>query len=388
MSVELITILMFIILVGALISGIPISFALGGIALVFIFSARGFSPLQMVATTTYGWMNNYYIQCIPLFTFMALMLERSGVVDQLYQMMYLWTGSLRGGLAIGSVLISTIFAAMVGLGGMAVLTLGLVALPEMLRRGYDKSLAMGSIMGGSALGILIPPSLPMVLYGTMAEVSIGKLLIGGILPGLVTSGIFIIYIGIRCFFKPELGPAVSVEEATWRERLRSLKAVLFPMLLIIAVLGSIWLGVATATEAASIGALGSIVAAAINRKLTWENVKIACTGTLKLSCMIMWLIFGAALFASVYTGLGAREFVSKIIIELPLGRWGIFILMQLILLFLGCFMDPGGIIMITVPIFVPIIRTLGFDPIWYGIIFTMNMEMAFLTPPFGFNLFF
>jgi tripartite ATP-independent transporter DctM subunit len=267
--------------------------------------------------------------------------------------------------------------------------MGVIALPAMLKRNYDKTIAMGCISGGGALGILIPPSVPMILYATLTGESIGGLFAGGVMPGLLLAALFILYIGIRCYFQPSLGPALPVEErVSWREKIISLKAVSLPVLIIVMVLGSIYAGVCTATEAAALGCLGSIFSAVVYRKLSWTLIKETCYRTAALTAMIIWILIGAYCFTSVYTGTGAHELMEHILLSIPGGKWAILITMQMVFFILGCILDPVGIIMICTPVFVPVIKALGFDPLWFGVLFIMNMEMGYLTPPFGFNLFY
>ena len=389
MSIELITILIFGSVVVGLALGLPLAFALGGVAVVFTFFLWGPEALYMVASRTFGVMSAFILVAIPLFIFMANVLERSGSAEDLYSMMYHWMGPLRGGLAMGTVVICTLFAAMAGISGAATVTMGLIALPSMLKRHYDKNIAVGCIAAGGALGILIPPSVIMIIYALMAGVSVGKMFLGGIFPGLILATLFIVYIGIRCAFQRDLGPVVPPEERVgWREKLISIRAVIIPVLLVIGVLGSIFTGIASPSEAAAIGATGSLLSAAIYRRLNWKMLKEAWYRTLKLNVMIMWIVVGASLFTAAYTAIGAPELIKTILMEMPGGRWGILIGIQATFFILGMFLDPTGIVLITTPIFVPIIKTLGFDPIWFGILFVINMEMAYLTPPFGFNLFY
>lgn len=389
MSIELITILIFGSVVVGLALGLPLAFALGGVAVVFTFFLWGPEALYMVASRTFGVMSAFILVAIPLFIFMANVLERSGSAEDLYSMMYHWMGPLRGGLAMGTVVICTLFAAMAGISGAATVTMGLIALPSMLKRHYNKNIAVGCIAAGGALGILIPPSVIMIIYALMAGVSVGKMFLGGIFPGLVLATLFIVYIGIRCAIQRDLGPVVPPEERVgWREKLISIRAVIIPVLLVIGVLGSIFTGIASPSEAAAIGATGSLLSAAIYRRLNWKMLKEAWYRTLKLNVMIMWIVVGASLFTAAYTAIGAPELIKTILMEMPGGRWGILIGIQATFFILGMFLDPTGIVLITTPIFVPIIKTLGFDPIWFGILFVINMEMAYLTPPFGFNLFY
>jgi tripartite ATP-independent transporter DctM subunit len=389
MSIELVTILLFASLILFLALGLPLAFVLGGVGIVGCYFLWGSKGLFLAAAQAYGAMGKFTLLAIPLFVFMAMILERAGVADDLYSMMHRWMGPVNGGLAIGTVLICAIFAAMSGISATATVSMGLIALPAMLSRGYDKVMAMGCISGGGALGILIPPSVPMILYATLTGESIGGLFAGGILPGILLTVIFIIYIAVRCFFQPHLGPALpKTERATWEEKVFSLKAVIFPILIIIMVLGSIYFGVCTATEAATLGAVGSVISATVYRKLKWDLIREACYRTANLTGMIIWILIGAYCFTAVYTGTGAHELMEKLLLSIPGGRYAILFTMQIIFFILGCFLDPAGIIMICTPVFVPVIKALGFDPLWFGVLFIMNMEMGYLTPPFGFNLFY
>jgi tripartite ATP-independent transporter DctM subunit len=338
----------------------------------------------------------FLLIAVPLFVFMAGMLERSGVAEDLYRGIQLWIGGLAGGLAIGTVVISTVFAAMVGLSSAAVLTIGIIALPAMLKRGYNKLIAIGSISAGGALGILIPPSVVMVVYATEggaidpeSAVSIGRLFLAGIIPGLLLAALFIVYIGLRCYFQPYLGPPVLAEEQPrWREKFNSLKSLILPVLLVVMVLGSVLGGITTPSEAAAVGAAGAILSAAIYRRLTWQNFKEASYMTLKLTSMIMWILLAGRCFRALYFASGAYQLLRDTLTTLPFGAWGIIIVMQVILLFLGCFLDPFAISILALHIFVPIVMSLGFNLVWFGILFIVNMEMAYLTPPVGLNIFY
>ena len=320
---------------------------------------------------------------------MVMLLERSGVAEDLYQAMYLWMGQLRGGLAAGTVGICTIMAAMTGLSATGVVTMGLVALPAMFKRGYQKSLVLGSIMAGGGLGSLIPPSTVMIFYAYVAEISIGQLFIAGVVPGIMLSGLFITYILGRAWLQPSIAPGIPREErASWKEKMVSLKSVVLPAMVIVMVLGSIFTGLTTITEAAAMGVIGALISAAIYRKLRWGIFKEAVYRTVRISGMVMWIIVGAKAFTSLYIGSGAPDIVANIFTMLPGGEYAPVIMMQVIWLVMGCFLDPAGIIMITGPLFIPIIKALGFNLIWFGIVFILQVEIAYLTPPFGFNLFF
>jgi len=389
MSIELITILLFGALILFLVLGLPLAFVLGGVGVVGSYFLWGSKGLFVAAVQAYAAMGKFTLLAIPLFIFMAMILERSGVADDLYTMMHRWMGPLRGGLAIGTVLICTIFAAMAGISGAATVSMGVIALPAMLKRKYDKLIAMGCISGGGALGILIPPSVPMIIYATLTGESVGALFAGGIFPGLLLALLFVLYIGIRCFFQPSLGPALPPEErATWEEKVASLRAVVLPIFIILMVLGSIYAGVCTPTESATLGVLGALISAAVYRKLKWTLIKEACFRSASLTTMIIWILMGAYCFTSVYTGTGAHELMEHLLLSIPGGRYVVLFAMQAVFFVLGCILDPAGIIMICTPVFVPVIKSLGFDPLWFGVLFIMNMEMGYLTPPFGFNLFY
>jgi tripartite ATP-independent transporter DctM subunit len=382
-------IVLFCSLVAILALGLPLAFTMGGIGVIFIYFLWSPAALASVVDKAFGHMQSFIWVAVPLFVFMGLILERSGIVNDLYKSIHQWFGPLRGGLAVGTVVICTVMAAMTGLSGPATVAMGLIALPQMLKRGYSKNIAIGSIQAGGALGTLIPPSIGMIVFGMFAGVSVGKLFAGGVFPGLLLSALFIIYIMVRSYFEKDLAPALPVEERTsFGDKLASTKSMILPMMLIVAVLASILTGFATPSEAAGVGAAGSLLCAAINRKLDWKVLKEALLETTKLCGMLMWIVFGAGAFISLYMITGTSQLIEGLLLGIPGGSWGTLIMMQLILLALGCFLDPMGIIILTVPIFVPIAASLGFDQVWFGVLFIVNMEMAYITPPFGYNLFY
>ncbi len=388
MSPELVTILMFASLFAVLLTGLPIAFSLGFVAIIFAFYLWGPESLLLIASSMSNYLKNFLLVAIPLFIFMANMLERAGIADDLYSTMHKWFGPVRGGLAIGTVVICTIFAAMSGISSTGTITMGLIALPAMLKRGYDKSIAIGCILAGGALGILIPPSISFIIYVLFANVSVGALFMAGILPGILLSTLFIAYIAIRCYLQPSLGPSLAyTERAGWGIKIKSLRAILLPLLLVIAVLGAIFTGIATPTEAAAVGAFGSIICAIIYGRFNREHLKYVSISTLRTTSMLIWIMGGAYAFSSIYTGLGATEVVNKFMRSLQLSPLLIILAMQVSLFFLGMFLDPMAIMMITLPIYLPIVSSMGYSLVWFGVLFTINMEMGFLTPPFGFTLF-
>ena len=389
MSIELLTLLFFFALFTFLALGLPLSFVLGGVSIVFIYFTWGPEAFYMVAAQTWGAMNKFTLVAIPLFIFMAMILERSGVANDLYDMMYLWFGPVSGGLAIGTVVICAIFAAMCGISGAAVVSMGTIALPSMLRRNYDKLLAVGCINSGGGWGILIPPSVIMILYALISGESVGKLFAGGVFPGLLLLVLVSGYIAVRCYFQPHLGPALPPEErGDWKRKLAAFRAVLLPMIIVLLVLGSIIGGITTPTEAAAMGVLGALISALVYRQLTWKLVVESCIRTLRLTGMIMWILFGAYCFSAAYHGMGATHFIEDLMQYIPGGPWGTIIFIQVVIFILAMVLDPAGIMMITVPIFLPFVTAHGFDPLWFGILFTINMEIGYMTPPFGFNLFY
>jgi tripartite ATP-independent transporter DctM subunit len=389
MGIELLTLLFFGSLLVFLVLGLPLAFVLGGVSVVFLYFTWGPESFYMVASQMWGSMNSFTLVAIPLFVFMAMILERTGVAHALYRMMHLWWGGLRGGLAIGTVGICTIFAAMVGISGAAVVTMGTIALPAMLERGYDKRMAIGCISAGGGLGILIPPSVLMILYSLITGVSVGKLFAAGVIPGILLAVLISAYIFIRCWLQPAMGPALDkAERGSWGDKFQALRAVLLPMVIVLMVLGSIMLGLATPTEAAAVGVLGAIISAAVHRQLSWSLLRESSLRTLRLTGMIVWILFAAHAFSAAYQGMGAQSFIEGLMTYIPGGAWGTIFFIQAVLFLLGMVLDPVGIMLITLPVFLPVVTSLGFDPIWFGVLFIINMEIGYQTPPFGFNLFY
>ncbi|MEP5979626.1 MAG: TRAP transporter large permease subunit [Marinobacter alexandrii] len=389
MSIEALTLMFFAALLFFLLLGLPLAFVLGGVSVVFLYFTWGFDSFYMVASQIWGTMGSFTLVAIPLFVFMAMILERTGVARDLYRMMHLWCGGLRGGLALGTLGICAVFAAMVGISGAAVVAMGTIALPSMLERGYDKSMALGVINTGGGWGILIPPSILMILYALITGVSVGKMFAAGIMPGVLLMVLTAIYIIVRCHLQPELAPALPEEErASWPEKFRALRAVLLPIGVVIMVLGPIIGGITTPTEAAAMGVLGALISAAVYRQFKWSVLQEAAIRTFKLTGMIMWILFAAHAFSAAYQSMGAQELIESLMNMIPGGPWGIIIAMMVIVFLLAMVLDPVGIMLITLPVFMPIVESLGFDPIWFGILFVINMEIGYMTPPFGFNLFY
>ena len=384
MSIGLSTVLLFGGLLCLLAMGVPVVFALGGISVLLTYLLDGTNGLYIIATTTYRQITDPGLITIPLFLLMGNFLIHSGISDRLFKALNLWLTGLRGGLAIVSVGVCVALA-MCGGFGPGILTMGLIAVPAMLKQRYNKSLALGSVMAGGVLGEIIPPSIIMIIFAYISRISIGKIFFGGAIPGFITACLYIIYITVRCYLQPELAPKTE-EETSWKVRLTSLKDIVLPAMLVVLVLGSIFLGIATPTEAAGVGAFGSFVICIIYGRLSWKVITDSCLETMKISGMALWILVTATLFGVVYTSAGAQDMVMELIEGLTVNRWLILAVMQMILLIFGMFMDDYAVLTICAPIFMPIAILLGFDPIWFSIVFILNMQVAYLTPPFGWAL--
>jgi tripartite ATP-independent transporter DctM subunit len=382
--------------------GLPMAFCTGSLAVVFLFLFGNSAILNMMPSRIFPFMTDYQLSAVPLFIFMAATLEKAGIIEELFDAVYKWLGSVKGGLAAATVLACTALAAMVGVVGATEVTMGMIALPAMLKRGYDQKLACGSLLAGGTLGILIPPSVMAIVYAVVAQQSLGELLVGSIFPGFLLSGLYISYILIRCYINPSLGPALPLKErVSTREKFRLLKNTIAPLLLIVLVLGVIFVGIATPVEAAGIGTFGALFVSALHRRLNWLAVQEAAIATLKATAMVMWIFFGATMFVGFFIVKGGQTFVANTILGIGLPPYGILMLMMVILFVLGMFIDWVGILLLTVPIFLPIMKSLEWGgllglpgvrtedvPLWYGVIFMVNMQMAFLSPPFGYSLFY
>jgi len=387
-SLGLIAALSFGILLLSFVSGLPLCFGLGGVAMVIGLVFFGPGSAFLVTQAAYGIMLSFVLMAIPLFIFMGSLLSESGIADDLYKAMYRWMGPVKGGLAIGTVLICTIMAAMCGVVAAGVVTMGIIAIPSMQKRQYRTELITGSIMAGGSLGALIPPSIVMMIYGLISRQSVGQLFMGGVFPGFILSFFYCSYIAIRSYLQPQIAPALPPEErGSLRDKVISLRSVVLPIAIILSVLGSIYLGVATPTEAASVGCVAVIIAAAIHRRFTWRVLRDSAYYTFRLSGMVMWVVLGASVFSRVFFAIGGADMLLGLL-GMEVNRWVIMIAMQISLIFLGMVMDDVAILMIAGPIFTPIVVELGFNPLWFGILFIMNLQIAYLSPPFGYALFY
>jgi tripartite ATP-independent transporter DctM subunit len=402
LPIEWLSLLLFGGLALLLMLGLPMAFCTGSLAVIFLYVFGNGAVLNMLPSRVFPFMTDYQLSAVPLFIFMAAVLEKAGIIEELFDVIYKWLGSLRGGLASATVLACTVLAAMVGVVGATEVTMGMIALPAMLRKNYDAKLACGSLLAGGTLGILIPPSVMAIVYAVVAQQSLGELLIGSVFPGLLLSGMYIAYITARCYINPSLGPALPPEErVSFGEKVRLLRNTVAPIGLIMLVLGVIFFGIATPVEAAGIGTFGALFVCALNRRLNWVTLNEAAMATLKATSMVMWIFFGATMFVGFFIFKGGQDFVANSILGTGLPPYGILGLMMVVLFVLGMFLDWVGILLLTVPIFVPILTKLTFGgvfglegvkpddiPLWYGVIFIVNMQMAFLSPPFGYSLFY
>ncbi|PKR51712.1 TRAP transporter large permease [Thalassospira marina] len=401
-DISTLTWIMFGSLVIVLMMGLPLAFVTGGLGVVFIYLVGDSTMLNIIPGRIFPMMTNSDLAAIPLFIFMASMLERAGLIEEMFNVVYKWLGGLSGGLAAATILASTILAAMVGVIGAAVVTMGIIALPAMLKRKYDPEIAIGSIMAGGTLGILIPPSILAILYAVVAQQSVGELYLGSVVPGLLLSGMYIAYVVIRSIKNPKLGPPVPVSERiSFAEKLRLLRDLIAPLILVFLVLGLLFAGVATPVEAAGIGSFGAVIVAMMHKRFSLTALREASIGTLKASAMVLWIMFGASIFVGFYILQGGQTFITEAILGTGMSSYGILFLLMVLLVILGMFLDWVGILLLAVPIFVPIVKALTFDGLfglpavpgddvvlWFGVLYLVNMQMSFLSPPFGYALFY
>lgn len=389
MSPFAVTGIMFVSMLVLMVAGMPIAFCLGIVGLITTTFLWGFSSVDLIYFTLWNVMNNFILIAVPLFIFMGYILHESGIAKDLFDAVYIWAGRIRGGLGMGTIAICAIMAAMVGISGAATISMGVIALPAMLEKNYNKKIAIGLIQAGGALGFLIPPSMMMIMYAFLSGESVGRLFAGGVVPGLLLACMYMIYIGVRCFLQPNLGPAVPEEERVgfW-EKIIALKGLVLPGLLIASVLGCIFFGVTSPTEAAAVGATGALLCAAVRRTLSWQMIRDAALNTLNVSAFTAFIIIGAVVFSTVYTGLGATQMIQSSVASLEVSPWVVIIIMQLSFFVLGMFLDDLAILFLCMPIYIPIIKALGFDSVWFAVLYVVNMQMAYITPPYGINLFY
>jgi len=390
MSYQFIAIVMFSSMMVLLLTGQRIYGAIGFVAVMASLLLWGNGGAELGFSAAMKLMKWYPLLTLPMFIFMGYMLSESGIADDLYKMFHVWSGPVRGGLAVGTIGLMVAISAMNGLSVAGMAIGATIALPELLRRGYDKVMVTGVIQAGSSLGILVPPSVVLVLYGMIARQPIGQLWLAGVLPGLMMASLFIFYIVIRCYFQPELGPALPPEERNipFGEKLRLLRAGILPIFIFFSMTGLFLMGITSLVESSAVGAVASIVAALVKGRLTYRVMHQTIQKTLGVSCMFMWIILAALAFGAVFDGLGAVKAIEALFVkQLGLGPWEILIMMQLSYLLMGMFLDDTAMLVIVAPLYVPLVRHLGFDLVWYGVLYTITCQIAYMTPPFGYNLF-
>ncbi len=390
MSYEMIAFLMFASMMLLLLSGQRVFGAIGVVAAIAAITLWGTGGSDIPFSSAMKLMKWYPLLTLPMFIFMGYVLSESKIADDLYRMFHVWMGGVHGGLAIGTIGLMVLVSAMNGLSVAGMAIGATIALPELLRRGYDKRMVTGVIQAGSSLGILVPPSVVLVLYAMIARQPVGQLWLAGVIPGLMMAGIFIAYIAIRCKLQPELGPVLSKEErdVPMAEKLRLLRAGLLPLLIFAAMMVPFVNGWTSLVESSAIGAMTAFMVAVIKGRMNRQVFETSVRQTLAISCMFMWIILAALGFGAVFDGLGAVKAIEGLFTDqLGLGPWTILILMQLSFILMGTFLDDTAMLVIVAPLYVPLVGALGFDLIWYGVLYTITTQIAYMTPPFGYNLF-
>lgn len=392
LSPEIVTALMFGGVLGLVLTGFPIAFVIGSVGLITGYILFGPDiTIHILYSRLFELSLNYPYLAVPLFTFMGVVLQHSGIAENLYDALYEWLGGFKGGLAVVTIIAGTILAACLGTITASVTVLTLIALGPMVKRGYDKSLASGTVVAAGTLGILIPPSIMLVVYGPQAGVSVGKMFMGAIFPGLILSGLYVTYITVRCFLNPKLGPPIPEEErhkiSSLKKLIKLLKAITPTLLIILAVLGTIYTGIAPPTEAAAMGSFAVVILAILYRKFTWTLVKHSALEVLRVSAFVLLIAGLSYAFVGVFMSAGCGEVVTNLIMAVPGGKWGAFFMVMLIVFILGMFIEWIGIVFIIVPVFSPILKNIGFDPLWAAMMICINLQMAFQTPPMAMSIF-
>jgi len=389
---ELLTIIMLGGIFFGVITGFPLAIPIGGVAVILGFLLYGTHSFDLIFSRVYGLVTNYTLLAVPCFIFMGGMLEHSGIAEKMYDALYVWLGGLRGGLAVVTVVIGTVLAATVGIIAASISMLGMVALPAMIKRGYDKSLASGTVVAAGCLGILIPPSIMLIVYGPMAMISVGKLFMAAFPAGFLLSGLYITYIIVRCILRPSDGPAIPHEERSMvslaKRTTLLLSATAPTAILILAVLGVIFLGIAAPTEAAASGAVVATVLALSYRRLTFKIFTATALDTFRLTGMILLIGSCAYAFVGIFLSAGCGNVVEELILSMPGGKWGAFGIIMFIIFMLGFFIDWIGILFIIIPIISPLVEPLGFHPLWFAMMVCVNLQTSFMTPPFAPGIFF
>lgn len=390
MSYELIALAMFGMMMLMLLTGQRVFAAIGFVASGAALLLYGEGAIEMPFSQVFKLFNWFPMLTLPLFIYMGYILSESGIAEDLYRMLHVWFGRLRGGLAIGTILLMVVISAMNGLSVAGMAIGATIALPEMLRRGYDKVMITGVVQGGSSLGILIPPSVVLVLYGMIARQPVGQLWLAGVIPGLIMAAIFILYIAVRCRINPALAPTVVDDDLNlpFAEKLRLLRAGIIPFLIFFFMTGLFVSGYTSLVESSAVGAAAATLAAAVKGRLNWTLLVRTARQTLEVSAMFLWLILAALAFGAVFDGLGAARALENLFVgDLQLEPWMILTLMMATFIILGIFLDDTAMLVIVAPLYIPLVKLLGFDLIWFGVLYTITCQIAYITPPFGYNLF-
>jgi tripartite ATP-independent transporter DctM subunit len=390
MSYETIAIMMFGTMLVMMLTGQRVFAAIGFVSAAAAALLYGTGAIEMPFNAAFKLFNWYPLLTLPLFVYMGYILSESGIADDLYKMFHVWFGGLNGGLAVGTIGLMVVISAMNGLSVAGMAIGATIALPEMLKRGYDKIMITGVIQAGSSLGILVPPSVVLVLYGMIARQPVSQLWLAGAIPGLMMATLFVIYIVVRCKLQPELGPTISAEERDipFSEKLKLLKAGIIPFLIFFFMTGLFVMGITSLVESSAVGASAATVAALFKGRLNKNVIEQTVRKTLGISCMFLWVILAALCFGAVFDGIGAvRAIESLFITNWQLSPWEVLIMMQLSYIVMGMFLDDTAMLVIVAPLYVPLIISLGFDPVWYGVLYTITCQIAYMTPPFGYNLF-
>ncbi len=378
------SVLMLVMMIGLLLTGMQLAFVTGFVAIFFTLCWFGPDALPLIASRTYSFASGYVFLAVPMFVLMAALLDRSGIAKDLFDAMKSVGRKVRGGVAVQTLLVAVLLASMSGVIGGETVLLGILAVPQMLRLGYDRKLAIGTTCAGGALGTMLPPSIVLIIYGMTASVSIGDLFKASFLPAFILAGCYIAYVLIRCKLNPSLAPIPSDSDEEDEPQVSYFKALFFPLLSVAVVLGSIYTGVASVTEASALGVVGIMLSAIIRGEMNFKMLKESAIATMRTCGMIMWIGIGASALVGIYNLMGGIDFVEEVILGLSGGSAiGTLLIMMVILLVLGMFLDWVGVALLTMPIFVPIITGLGFDPVWFGVVFCLNMQVSFLSPPFG-----
>jgi len=389
---EYMSLVLFATVFGVLLLGFPVAFTLGGVSLIFGYFTFGMGFFQLLPLRIWGTMTNYVLIAVPLFVYMGLMLEKSGLAEELLETMAMLFGKLRGGLAISVVVVGAVLAASTGIVGATVVTMGLLSLPTMIKRGYSPELSTGTICASGTLGQIIPPSIVLVLLGSVLNVPIGDMFIGAVIPGLILVGSYILWIILVAIFRPQSAPAMPAEElAAFRTNgmyRKIFRAFLLPFFLIVAVLGSIFAGIASPTEAAAVGAMGATLLTIWQKKFNLHTLREVMRGTTTLTCMVFILIVGATTFGLVFRGMGGDRYITNLILGAGMEPGHFLLIVMLVIFVAGFFIDFIEITFIIVPVVAPIFQHMGIDLLWIGILIAMNLQTSFLTPPFGFSLFY